>query len=229
LGLDASVGQVNDLVAFRETMTCREGLCPAGDAHGEAWGMTTRSAIDSFVWVSHHGSGIMELGAGQISAGMSEKGTSMGRCSNCQFENVADASACARCGQRLTTGDPGTPTGDGAATLPDWMRSVQSGVDRRGEAGVALLQTGGVAAAATLPVQVRRSRVPVLSVGGPALTTTADAAFIGSSAPGFAPATGDDETAAPRLGNRLRMILLVAIVVALILFILARLAMHGGA
>ena len=191
--------------------------------------MTTRLVIDSFVRVSHHESGIIEPWAGRISAGASEKGTSMGRCSNCQFENVADARACARCGQRLTSSDHGTQEPDGSSTLPDWMRSVQAGANRQSEPGVALLQPGGVAEAAALPVQVRRSRVPVLSVGSPVRAAAADAAFISSSTAGVPPAIAGDETATPRAGNRLPLILLVALIVALIIYILARLAMHGGA
>lgn len=152
----------------------------------------------------------------------------MDRCSNCQFENVADARACARCGQRLTSSDSGAPEADGSSTLPDWMRSVQAGANRQSESGVALLRSGGVAEAATLPVQVRRSRVPVLSVGSPTRAAAVDAAFIGTSAAGLAPAPASDETATPRAGNRLPLILLAALIVALIIFVLARLALHGG-
>jgi hypothetical protein len=151
----------------------------------------------------------------------------MGRCNNCQFENVADAKACARCGQRLVTGGGGVADADAASTLPDWMRSVQTDVGRQREAGPVLAQSGGVAAAATLPVQVRRSRVPVLSVSGPAAAAAGDVPSSVTSPASVASATGGDVPATPRRSSRLRMILLVAVIIAIA--ILAYLAVHGGA
>jgi hypothetical protein len=147
----------------------------------------------------------------------------MRRCSNCQFENVADAKACARCGQELTSSSHGTADMDTTSGLPDWMRSLQQGVGGQTEVGASLALANAVATAATLPVQVRRSRVPVLSVSGPPRSETDAPPLTLPVADATAPhpAAGS----ATRHSRRWRLIIPIAIIIACLIY----LAIHFGA
>ena len=142
----------------------------------------------------------------------------MRRCNHCQFENVDDATACARCGQavRLPAGTAADETASPAQ--PGWMQSMHMGAGPEG----APSSSNAVAAAATLPVQVRRSRVPVLSVAGH--KTAASAPDLPGTAAGSAAGRLSDD-AAPTLRSK-RLWLLIALVVVIV--VLIALALRHG-
>ena len=143
----------------------------------------------------------------------------MRRCHNCRFENANDATVCARCAQPLVTAaNPAAE--DAAPALPDWLQSMQRGAESAGTPVATSSASSAVAAAATLPVQVRRSRVPLLSVAGRAGAAepvdTPSPVATGATAPA-------DTTAVPvRRSNRLRSALLRAIVVLALAYIVVR-------
>lgn len=152
----------------------------------------------------------------------------MRRCANCEFENGADATACARCGQPLNR-DGGVATA-ARGEMPAWLSSLQPG--EGGEKAGATPAGGAVAAAAALPIQVRRSRVPVLSVDAPRATTPAErpgaSATVDAGAPSAAGSVGAAVgagvlAAAPTASrNRQRLLLLLLLIVAIIMVVVLR-------
>ena len=165
--------------------------------------------------------------AGSLPLG-SEKGTSVRQCNSCQFENANDARVCARCGVLLVTSSTETATQEAAPALPDWMQAMQRGGERELVASATGpdAASGAVAMAATLPVQVRRSRGPLLTVDGSYGIALA-------SAPGVAVSGGDVASLPPagELGparvrsSRLRLVLLITIIIVALAYLVLRFAL----
>ena len=150
---------------------------------------------------------------------------SVRQCNSCQFENADDARICARCGVVLAASGAETAAQEAAPTLPDWMQSMQRGGEPQLVASAAAngVASGVVATVATLPVQVRRSRGPLLTVDagwGAASTSTSDAAVSDSDGPMLTPGGGPISTRAA--SNRLRLILLIVIVIAALAYLVLR-------
>jgi hypothetical protein len=95
----------------------------------------------------------------------------MRRCTNCQYDNLDDAVACARCGHAFAPLEEPRPSR--ASGLPDWLASMQparaatASVSENGQHN-RTQAIGSVTDASSLPVQVRRSRVPLLAPDRPA-------------------------------------------------------------
>lgn len=152
----------------------------------------------------------------------------MRRCANCEFENGADATACARCGQPLSR-DGGVATA-ARGEMPAWLSSLQSG--EGGEKASATPAGGAVAAAAALPIQVRRSRVPVLSVDAPRLSAPPERPGAGNAADtgvasksgqaGAAVGAGALAVAPTASRNRQRVLLLLLLIIAIIMVVVLR-------
>ncbi|MGI8912914.1 MAG: hypothetical protein ACR2JY_03830 [Chloroflexota bacterium] len=150
----------------------------------------------------------------------------MRRCSNCQFDNLDDAKVCARCGQGLVLTGAGTAGPDVSPVLPAWMHAVQTGTDSAPARSAAPTgaSPGSVAAAATLPVQVRRSRGPILSVNGAPRQTVAATPAGAVLDAGMAPSISDGAALPKRRSRRLHLILLIALIIAVLAFLVIR---HG--
>jgi len=110
----------------------------------------------------------------------------------------------------VTAGD--APAEDVAPVLPAWMQSMQRDAEPSATPGATGSASSAVAAAATLPVQVRRSRVPVLSVYGRA----------GAAEPALTLTPAADTSVPVRRSHRLRSVLLLAIVVLALAYLVLR-------
>ena len=153
------------------------------------------------------------------------------RCQHCQFDNQSDALACARCGHALPRATT-APSAGSEAKLPDWLQAIDMSQAKAGpepesdhlnhHANNTDL-VGAVAAAAALPVHVRRSRVPLVVADRPLTPASESELSLPLDQPGAGAAK--DSKAGPKPSNR-RLVVLVAILVVLLLvlayFILER-------
>ena len=145
-------------------------------------------------------------------------GVAMRRCANCEYENSDDAKVCARCGralpQQVAAGEP-------RQQAPGWLSAVPA----EGAPVAAPAAAGGsVAEAAALPVQVRRSRVPVLSVDARRVGGAATAVQERPAEPVAAAAVQDEATAGEAPAKRRAPVLplvLLLIVLAIVVFLVA--------
>ena len=153
-----------------------------------------------------------------------KKGTTVRQCNSCRFENADDARACARCGALLAASNSETAAQEAAPALPDWMQSMQHGGDPQLVGAMAANGTasGAVATVATLPVQVRRSRGPLLTIDASsgASRAAADAVISGGDGPVLPAGNVPASTGAG--SGRLRLILLLVILIAALAYLVLR-------
>jgi hypothetical protein len=148
------------------------------------------------------------------------------QCNSCQFENADDARVCARCGAVLARGDSESAaqaSDQSEPTLPAWMQSMQHGGEHQLVAGTANgVAAGAVATVASLPVQVRRSRGPLLTVdiGSGAAPASAEGAAPGSAV--IAQSANSDMASGRAGSSRLRLILLFVIIIAALAYLILR-------
>lgn len=139
----------------------------------------------------------------------------MRRCNNCQYQNSDDASACARCKQKLEVPVTANAGGKTEAEAPAWLYSLHpAGRPETANATTASSAAETLADAAAMPVQVRRSRVPVLSVDGRRFGPSAAAAIAGRS---NAEASADmpPQRSARRLPRAVLILILIVLIAAL--------------
>lgn len=144
------------------------------------------------------------------------------RCQHCQFDNQGDALACARCGHALPRNTAAAPPSS-ESKLPDWLQAIdlghppagpESGSDSTNHRAGNVGHVGAVAAVAALPVQVRRSRVPLVMPDRPLTPVSESVLPLDMGEPGDL--SVKDGTVGPRRSNR-RLAVLVAILVVLLI------------
>lgn len=164
--------------------------------------------------------------SGAFPRAVCEKGMAMRRCNNCQYENAEEAKACARCAQPLSAPVAVAASAGTSLEAPDWLQGMQLKASDDQDATTPATNGSAVAAAATLPVQIRRSRVPVLAV---------DARRSPQSPPSSAaerplasiPAAAGPVLAPPsaRRPSRLLLLLILAVIIAALVYAAIRLGL----
>jgi hypothetical protein len=143
----------------------------------------------------------------------------MRHCNNCQYENAEEARACARCGQPLSAAVAVAAGSSPSTEAPDWLRGIQLKATDDQAAPAPAMTGGAVAAAATLPVQIRRSRVPVLAVDARRLPV---APVLHTAAPPESPSQAEPTPEIPpaTVGrpSRLLLVLILAVIIAAALY-----------
>lgn len=145
----------------------------------------------------------------------------MRRCAKCEYENSDDAGVCARCSRPLA--QPVTAAAETALRTPDWLGAMSSPAADT-SAATSPRATGALADAAALPVQVRRSRVPVLSVDARRVGGAATAVQELPDAPAIA--AGQDDAPANITAGKRRASALPLVILIIALAILVFLVLH---
>ena len=132
---------------------------------------------------------------------------------------------CARCGVVLATSSAESAAQESEPALPVWMQSMQRGGEPQLVASGAANGTasGAVAAVAILPVQVRRSRGPLLTVDAGSGATSVSASGVAVPGSEGASLSANGEPVSTRAGSRrLRLILLMVIIIAALAYLVLR-------